>query len=166
MSKIKSLPIDEHTEIFMGSDHAGLILEVEKEQSLDAEEDESIYIPMNAKYLLDEALQDKTGYEGRSINNKTIFLQEVLRCAGMKAFGTDEKDVRKQINVKTTPYMRKLKVKWKFLERATKRLASAKATKKAAGIMWTLEEEESLSKNYKPYKIFLKNTVEKVWRVR
>ena len=62
--------------------------------------------------------------------------------------------------------MRKLKVKWKFLERATKRLASAKATKKAAGIMWTLEEEESLSKNYKPYKIFLKNTVEKVWRVR
>jgi len=66
----------------------------------------------------------------------------------------------------TTPYMRKLKVKWKFLERATKRLASAKATKKAAGIMWTLEEEEILSKNYKPYKIFLKNTVEKVWRVR
>ena len=49
MSKINSLAIDEHTEIFMGSDHAGLILEVEKEQSLDAEdaeEDESIYIPM------------------------------------------------------------------------------------------------------------------------
>ena len=61
MSKINSLAIDEHTEIFMGSDHAGLILEVEKEQSLDAEEDESIYIPMNAKYLMDEALQDKTG---------------------------------------------------------------------------------------------------------
>lgn len=29
MSKINSLTIDEHAEVFMGSDHAGLILEVE-----------------------------------------------------------------------------------------------------------------------------------------
>ena len=105
---------------------------------------------MNAKYdtfhvLLDEAIQGETRYEGMSINNKTIFLQTVIRNAGMKAFGSGEKDVRKHVNVKTTPYMRKLKVKRKFLERATKRLASAKATKKAAGIPWTLEEEESLA---------------------
>ena len=104
MNNIKSLTIDEHTEIFTGSDHAGLILEVEQEQSQgdeDTEEGESIYIPMNAEYetfhiLLDEAIQEETEYEGMSINNKTIFLQEVLRKAGRKAWHQQRQLKRQQ----------------------------------------------------------------------
>ena len=96
MSKINSLAIDEHTEIFMGSDHAGLILEVEKEQSLDAEdaeEDESIYIPMNAKYLMDEALQDKTGV----MPGENSYLQRTLVMLRGKA--QDSLNINKHLNL-------------------------------------------------------------------
>ena len=127
--------------IFSGSDHAGLVLEieaVEDEPNDDLEEGDEIRVPGNAIFTefrtcLDELLAQQTEYDELSLNEKCLRLQDIIRKAGMKIFGKPKQKEKKRIKVKISKSLRKLKDRQKWLEKSTKRLSIAKAARRVAG---------------------------------
>ena len=152
-SRICSLKIDEEGDIFTGSDHAGLILEIEAvEAEPDEEEDDGdeIRIPKSTiftefKTCLDELLNQQSDYGELSLNDKCLRLQEVIRKAGLKIFGKPRQRKKKRKNVKISKSLRKLKDRQKWLEKSTKRLSISKAARRLAGAIWTVDEQQRLN---------------------
>ena len=152
IQKIKAMEVDEQAEIFMGSDHAGIIITVEihkDEDENDEDEMQGVRVPLNAVFhgfqkKLDEILNTHDLYDEMSVNEKCILLQEAVQLAGEQEFGHGKKRVRKRFKIKLTKSMKSLRDQQRWLERATKRLSSSKAMKRVAGIIWTNEEENKL----------------------
>ena len=152
-SRICSLKIDEEGEIFTGSDHAGLILEIESIEAEPDEEDEEgdeIRIPKNTdfkefKACLDEVLNQHSDYEELSLNDKCLRLQEVIRNAGLKIFGKPKQREKQRKQVKISKSLRKLKDRRKWLEKSAKRLTISKTARSLAGAIWNVEEEQKLN---------------------
>ena len=151
-SRIRKLHIDEEGEIFSGSDHAGLMLEieaVEAEPNDDLEDGDEIRVPGNAiftefKTYLDEVLSQQTEYDKLNLNEKCLLLQDVIRKAGMKIFGKPKQKEKQRIKVKISKSLRKLKDRQKWLEKSTKRLSIAKAARRVTGASWNQGEEHKL----------------------